>query len=80
MAGANAKVYRSFEEFERSELRGPTNFHATIDELFDEMFQDEFQAQAEENDSAAGRHTKKKNHSKTRSPKNSTPRSGFLAA
>lgn len=48
----SAKVYRSFEEFERSELRGPTNFHATIDELFDEMFQDEFHMQTGDDESS----------------------------
>ena len=32
------KVYRSFEEFERDELRKLDGFHTTIDDMLDEMF------------------------------------------
>ncbi|MEO6954499.1 MAG: hypothetical protein ABI321_22060 [Polyangia bacterium] len=32
------KVYRSFEEFERDELRKLDGIHLSIDEMLDEMF------------------------------------------
>ena len=32
------KVYRSFEEFERDELRKLDGIHLTIDEMLDDMF------------------------------------------
>ena len=35
------KVYRSFEEFERDELRRLDGVHATIDEMLAEMFPEE---------------------------------------
>jgi hypothetical protein len=35
------KVYRSFEEFERDELRRLDGMHASIDDMLDEMFADE---------------------------------------
>ncbi len=38
---AAPKVYRSFEEFERDELRKLDGVHVSIDEMLDEMFADE---------------------------------------
>jgi hypothetical protein len=38
---AATKVYRSFEEFERDELRKLDGLHMSIDDLLDEMFADE---------------------------------------
>ena len=35
------KVYRSFEEFERDELRKLDGLHVSIDEMLDEMFAEE---------------------------------------
>jgi hypothetical protein len=35
-----ARVYRSFEEFEREELRAPDRLDSTIDEMLDQMFAD----------------------------------------
>jgi len=35
------RVYRSYEEFERDELRTLDRFHVTIDEMLDELFSDE---------------------------------------
>jgi hypothetical protein len=35
------KVYRSFEEFERDELRKLDGVHLTIDEMLDDMFPNE---------------------------------------
>jgi hypothetical protein len=35
------KVYRSFEEFERDELRKLDGLHVSIDEMLDEMFGEE---------------------------------------
>jgi hypothetical protein len=35
------KVYRSFEEFERDELRKLDGIHVSIDDMLDEMFADE---------------------------------------
>jgi hypothetical protein len=35
------KVYRSFEEFERDELRKLDGVHVSIDDMLDEMFADE---------------------------------------
>lgn len=40
------KVYRSFEEFERDELRKLDGLHYTIDEMLDQMFADELDADA----------------------------------
>ncbi len=38
---AAPKVYRSFEEFERDELRKLDGLHMSIDDMLDEMFADE---------------------------------------
>jgi hypothetical protein len=38
---AAPKVYRSFEEFERDELRKLDGLHVSIDDMLDEMFADE---------------------------------------
>ena len=38
---AAPKVYRSFEEFERDELRKLDGVHVSIDDMLDEMFADE---------------------------------------
>ncbi len=35
------KVYRSFEEFERDELRKLDTLHMSIDDMLDDMFADE---------------------------------------
>ena len=40
-SNAMPKVYRSFEEFERDELRKLDGLHVSIDEMLDEMFADE---------------------------------------
>lgn len=40
-SNAFPKVYRSFEEFERDELRKLDGLHVSIDEMLDEMFADE---------------------------------------
>ena len=37
------KVYRSFEEFERDELRKLDGIHLSIDDMLDEMFPTETQ-------------------------------------
>jgi hypothetical protein len=38
---ASPKVYRSFEEFERDELRKLDGLSVSIDDMLDEMFADE---------------------------------------
>ena len=38
---AMPKVYRSFEEFERDELRKLDGLHVSIDDMLDEMFAEE---------------------------------------
>ena len=38
---AAPRVYRSYEEFERDELRTLDRLHVTIDEMLDELFVDE---------------------------------------
>ena len=38
---AAPKVYRSFEEFERDELRKLDGLHTSIDDMLDEIFADE---------------------------------------
>jgi hypothetical protein len=43
---AAPKVYRSFEEFERDELRKLDGFHVSIDDMLDEMFADELDFEA----------------------------------
>lgn len=35
------KVYRSYEEFERDELRRLDGFHSAVDDMLDEMFAEE---------------------------------------
>jgi hypothetical protein len=40
-ATALPKVYRSFEEFERDELRKLDGLHLSIDDMLDEMFSEE---------------------------------------
>lgn len=40
-SNAFPKVYRSFEEFERDELRKLDGLHVSIDEMLDEMFAEE---------------------------------------
>lgn len=44
---AAPKVYRSFEEFERDELRKLDGLHVSIDDMLDEMFADELDFEAE---------------------------------
>jgi hypothetical protein len=41
------KVYRSFEEFERDELRKLDGIHLTIDEMLDDMFPNELDFDAD---------------------------------
>jgi hypothetical protein len=41
------KVYRSFEEFERDELRKLDGIHLSIDEMLDEMFPSELDKEKE---------------------------------
>jgi hypothetical protein len=43
---AAPKVYRSFEEFERDELRKLDGVHVSIDDMLDEMFADELDFEA----------------------------------
>jgi hypothetical protein len=38
---ASPRIYRSYEEFERDELRTLDRLHVTIDEMLDELFSDE---------------------------------------
>jgi hypothetical protein len=40
-SNAFPKVYRSFEEFERDELRKLDGLHVSIDEMLDQMFGEE---------------------------------------
>ena len=40
-SNAFPKVYRSFEEFERDELRKLDGFQMSIDDMLDDMFSDE---------------------------------------
>ncbi|HXU69551.1 MAG TPA: hypothetical protein VN947_09480 [Polyangia bacterium] len=44
---AAPKVYRSFEEFERDELRKLDGLHTSIDDMLDEMFADELDFEAD---------------------------------
>ena len=44
---AAPKVYRSFEEFERDELRKLDGLHVSIDDMLDEMFADELDFEAD---------------------------------
>jgi hypothetical protein len=48
---AAPKVYRSFEEFERDELRKLDGLHTSIDDMLDEMFADELDFEANGNKS-----------------------------
>jgi hypothetical protein len=41
------KVYRSFEEFERDELRKLDGLHVSIDDMLDEMFGEELDFEAD---------------------------------
>ena len=43
---AAPKVYRSFEEFERDELRKLDGLHTSIDDMLDEMFSGELDFEA----------------------------------
>jgi len=43
---AAPKVYRSFEEFERDELRKLAGLHTSIDDMLDEMFAGELDFEA----------------------------------
>ena len=43
---AAPKVYRSFEEFERDELRKLDGLHTSIDDMLDEMLADELDFEA----------------------------------
>ena len=43
---AAPKVYRSFEEFERDELRKLDGIHSSIDDMLDEMFAEELNFEA----------------------------------
>ena len=44
---AAPKVYRSFEEFERDELRKLDGLYVSIDDMLDEMFADELDFEAD---------------------------------
>jgi hypothetical protein len=44
---AAPKVSRSFEEFERDELRKLDGLHVSIDDMLDEMFADELDFEAD---------------------------------
>jgi hypothetical protein len=46
---AAPKVYRSFEEFERDELRKLDGLHTSIDDMLDEMFAGELDFEANGN-------------------------------
>jgi hypothetical protein len=35
------RIYRSYEEFERDELKSLDRLHSTIDDMLDELFADE---------------------------------------
>jgi hypothetical protein len=48
---AAPKVYRSFEEFERDELRKLDGLHTSIDDMLDEMFAGELDFEATGNKS-----------------------------
>lgn len=45
-SNAFPKVYRSFEEFERDELRKLDGLHVSIDEMLDDMFGEELDFEA----------------------------------
>jgi hypothetical protein len=46
-SNAFPKVYRSFEDFERDELRKLDGLHVSIDEMLDEMFGEEISSEEE---------------------------------
>jgi hypothetical protein len=52
---AAPKVYRSFEEFERDELRKLDGLHTSIDDMLDEMFADELDFAAQRGKTARDR-------------------------
>ena len=52
---AAPKVYRSFEEFERDELRKLDGLHTSIDDMLDEMFADELDFDASKPSKATNR-------------------------
>ena len=45
-SNAFPKVYRSFEEFERDELRKLDGIHMSVDEMLEEMFAEELDFEA----------------------------------
>ncbi len=45
------KVYRSFEEFERDELRKLDGIHLSIDEMLEDMFPSEPNSEQDKNSS-----------------------------
>jgi len=47
-SNAFPKVYRSFEEFERDELRKLDGIHLTIEDMLDDMFAAELEGQADQ--------------------------------
>ncbi|MFH1132634.1 MAG: hypothetical protein V1754_14965 [Pseudomonadota bacterium] len=50
MASMFPRVYRSFEDFEKSELRKLDNLYYVIDDMVDEMLKAEFEEEAQEED------------------------------
>jgi hypothetical protein len=48
------RVYRSFEEFERDELRKLDGLHVSIDEMLDEMFGEELDFDQDDKKSKRG--------------------------
>jgi hypothetical protein len=53
---AMPRVYRSFEEFERDELRKLDGIHMTIDEMLDDMFADEINFDGDDKGGRRGKH------------------------
>ena len=53
-SNAFPKVYRSFEEFERDELRKLDGLHVSIDEMLDDMFPSELLADAKSEGQSGG--------------------------
>ena len=52
---AAPKVYRSFEEFERDELRKLDGIHNSIDDMLDEMFAADLAFDANDNSKPTGK-------------------------
>jgi hypothetical protein len=48
MANGFARVYRSFEEFERAELRKLDHLYGSVDEMVDEMLMAELEEERED--------------------------------